>query len=187
MEARAELRQPRISKGLVAIVALSVTLGLGVMAGTVAKNLNGSATTTTQSHSVSQGLGGSAIGTLRHGGMQSVEENAPISTAVGPDDRVGSPALAPIAGRGVSPDAADRKAGLVGQLTVASIGASLVPNGVQTIASDAANHQYQTWSAPKLSGNAFVAPDAADHKSQAAPASKPAFRFMPDAPGYREG
>lgn len=110
MEARAEFRQPRISKGLVAIVAVSVTLGLGVMAGTVAKNLNGSAATSTQTHSVSQGQGGLAGQSLRHGGMQTVEQNAPISTAVGPDDRAGTAALAPIAGRGVSPDAADRKA-----------------------------------------------------------------------------
>ena len=128
MEARAEFRQPRISKGLLAIVAVSVTLGLGVMAGTIAKN-NGSAATTTQTHSVSQGLGGSANGTIRHGGLQTVEENAPISTSVGPDDRV----------------------------------------------------------APKLSGNAFVAPDAADHKSQAAAAAKPALGLSPDARGHREG
>jgi hypothetical protein len=160
MEARAEFRQPRMSKGLVAIVAVSVTLGLGVMAGTIAKN-NGSATTTTQTHSVSQGLGGPANGTVRHGGLQSVEENAPTSTAVGPDERAGSPALAPIAGRGVSPDAADRKAS---QLPVAAIGSQLVPQGVSTSASDAANHLYQTWSA-----------------------SKPTIGFSPDARGHREG
>src|SRR6266849_5918793 len=112
MEARAEFRQPRISKGLVAIVALSVALGLGVMAGTVAKNLNGS-TTATQTHSVSQGQGGPAFSSIRHSGMQTVEENAAVSTSVGPDDRAGSAALAPIAGRGVSPDAADRKAALL--------------------------------------------------------------------------
>ena len=170
MEARAEFRQPRISKGLVAIVAVSVTLGLGVMAGTVAKNLNGS-TTATQTHSLSQGQGGLAGQSLRHGGMQAVEENAPISTAVGPDDRAGSPALAPIAGRGVSPDAADRKAS---QLSVAAIGTQLVPQGVQTIAA-------------QNRGNAFVAPDAADHKYQTWSASKPAIGFSPDARGHREG
>jgi hypothetical protein len=147
MEARAEFRQPRLSKGLVAIVAVSVTLGLGVMAGTVAKNLNGSAATTTQSHSISQGQGGPAFSSIRHSGLQIVEEDAAVTTAVGPDDRAGSPALAPIAGRGVSPDAADRKASV-------------------------------------LTGNAFVAPDASDHKSQAAAASKPA-RSMEGAPGYR--
>ena len=144
MEARAEFRQPRISKGLVAVVAVSIALGLGVMAGTVAKNLNGSAATT-QTHSISQGQGGSALQSVRHGGMQAVEENAAVSTSVGPDDRAAtSTSLAPIAGRGVSPDAADRKAGL-------------------------------------KTGNAFVAPDAADHNTAA-----PKY-FAPDAPGYREG
>lgn len=128
MEARAEFRQPRISKGLIAIVAVSVTLGLGVMAGTVAKNLNGSATTV-QTHAIVQGKGGAAIQSVRHSGMQTGEENPTVSvTAVGPDDRAG---------------------------------------------------------APKLTGNAFVAPDAADHKSQAAAAPKPA-GFSPEL-GYREG
>ena len=92
MEARAEFRQPRISKGLVAIVAVSITLGLGVMAGTVAKNLDSSAAAT-QNHTVLQGKGGLAVQSVRHGGMQTVEEN-----------------LAPAATRGVSPDAQDRKA-----------------------------------------------------------------------------
>jgi hypothetical protein len=132
LEARAEFRQPRISKGLVAIVAVSVALGLGVMAGTIAKN-NGSAATTTQTHSISQGLGGPANGTVRHGGMQTVEENA-----------------APRAITGVSPDSLDRNA-----------------------------------VTPKLSGNAFVAPDAADHKLQTAP-SKSSVGFAP-VRGYREG
>ena len=146
MEARAEFRQPRISKGLVALVAVSIALGLGVMAGTIAKN-NGSAATTTQTHSISQGLGGPANGTVRHGGMQTVDENAPISTSVGPDDRV-TPKLSGNAF--VAPDAADRVS-------------------------------------VRLSGNAFVAPDAADHKSQAAAASEPALGFSPGAQGYREG
>jgi hypothetical protein len=106
-------------------------LGLGVMAGTVAKNLNGSAATTTQAHSISQGRGGLAVQSVRHSGMQTVEENA-----------------APKAITGVSPDAADRAA------------------------------------AQKLTGNAFVAPDAADHKSQAA--ASPAAGFSPQR-GYREG
>ena len=159
MEARAEFRQPRISKGLVAVVAVSIALGLGVMAGTLSKGSNG--TTTTVQHAALQGKGGSALQTVRHGGLQTVEENAPTSTAVGPDDRAGSPALAPIAGRGVSPDAADRKAG---QLPIAAIGSQLVPQGVSTVASDAANHLYQTWSA-----------------------SKPTIGFSPDARGHREG
>src|SRR5882762_11555755 len=122
------------------------------MAGTLSKAGNG--TTTTVQHAALQGKGGSALQTVRHGGVQTVEENAPTSTAVGPDDRAGSPALAPIAGRGVSPDAADRKAS---QLPVGAVGSQLVPQGVSTSTSDAANHLYQTWSASKLSGNAFVA------------------------------
>ncbi len=84
MEARAEFRQPRISKSLVAIVAVSITLGLGVMAGTVAKNLNGSSATTT--HAVVQGKGGPAVQSVRHGGIQTVEENTLGSTSSqGPD------------------------------------------------------------------------------------------------------
>jgi hypothetical protein len=129
MEARAEFRQPRISKSLVAIVAVSIALGLGVMAGTVAKNLNGSATTATQNHTVLQGKGGLAVQSVRHGGMQTAEEKA-----------------APVVISGVSPDAADRKAG------------------------------------QKLPGNAFVAPDAADHNQSAAP-----IYYAPDTLGFREG
>ena len=102
MEARAEFRQPRISKGLVAIVAVSIALGLGVMAGSVAQNLNGSATTTTQTHSISQGQGGPAVQSVRHGGLQTVEENAPA--AVGPDDRVSQLGAKSFLG----PDAQDR-------------------------------------------------------------------------------
>jgi hypothetical protein len=96
MEARAEFRQPRISKSLVAIVAVSIALGLGVMAGTLSKAGNGS--TTTVQHAALQGKGGSALQSVRHGGVQIVEDNL-----------AGSPALAPIAAHGVSPDAADRQ------------------------------------------------------------------------------
>ena len=142
MEARAEFREPRISKGLVAVVAVSIALGLGVMAGTVAKN-NGSAATT-QTHSISQGQGGSALQSVRHSGMQAVEENAAVSTSVGPDDRAAtSTSLAPIAGRGVSPDAADRKAGL--------------KTGNAFVAPDAADHKSQL--APK-----YFAPDAPGYR-----------------------
>src|SRR6266576_1866547 len=123
MEARAEFRQPRMSKGLIAIVAVSIALGLGVMAGTLSKAGNG--TTSTVQHAALQGKGGSALQTVRHGGLQTVEENAPTSTAVGPDDRKAS------------------------QLPVGAIGSQLVPQGVSTVASDAANHLYQTWSASK--------------------------------------
>jgi hypothetical protein len=83
-----------MSKGIIAVVALSTVLGLGLVAGTVAANLNGSsATTSTRTHSIVYGKGGPAFGSVRHGGAQTVEENA-----------------APTVIRGVSPDAQDRKA-----------------------------------------------------------------------------
>ena len=121
------------------------------MAGTIAKN-NGSAATTTQTHSISQGLGGPANGTVRHGGMQTVEENA-----------------APRAITGVSPDSLDRNAGQK-------------LSGNAFVAPDAADRV-----SVRLSGNAFVAPDAADHKSQAAAASEPELGLSPGARGTREG
>ena len=93
MEVRAELRQRTMSKGLIAVVALSTVLGLGLLAGTVAANLNGSSATTSQTHTIAYGKGGPAFGSVRHGGAQTVEENA-----------------APTVIRGVSPDAQDRKA-----------------------------------------------------------------------------
>ena len=108
MEARAEFRKPRISKSLVAIVAVSITLGLGVMAGSVAKNLNGSSATTT--HAVVQGKGGPAVQSVRHGGAQTIEENAPISTAVGPDDRVSTGSK--VGNSFLGPDAQERNSKL---------------------------------------------------------------------------
>ena len=91
MEARAQFRQPGISKGLIAIVVVSVTLGLGVMAGSLAKSSTG--TSTIANHAILQGKGGLAGQSVRHGGVQTVEGNT-----------------APAAVRGVSPDAQDRKA-----------------------------------------------------------------------------
>lgn len=52
MEARASLGRTGISKGLIAAVAVSITLGLAVMAATVAKNVGGSSAT--QTHAVVQ-------------------------------------------------------------------------------------------------------------------------------------
>lgn len=51
MEARASFGRSGISKGLIAATAVSVCLGLAVMAATVAKNAGGS--TSTQTHAVS--------------------------------------------------------------------------------------------------------------------------------------
>ena len=86
MEARSAIHGTAISKSLVAIVAVSVTLGLGVTAGVVAKTLSGTAAT--QSH-ISQGLGGAAFeNPARRNGMQLGDYAAPAAAkAVGPDDR----------------------------------------------------------------------------------------------------
>ena len=58
MEARTELRGARMSKGLVVVIAVCVTLGLGITGGVVAKNFK-AAPAATQTHFV-QGLGGPA-------------------------------------------------------------------------------------------------------------------------------
>lgn len=103
MEARAQYRESRISKGLVAMVLVSVTLGLGVMAGTVAKNLSTS-TTASQTHAIVQGNGGPASLNVRGHGTQIVGDiSAPRSTGsfLGPDaqDRnakLAAPSTAPV-------------------------------------------------------------------------------------------
>jgi hypothetical protein len=87
MEARTELREPRISRGLVAIALVSVTLGLGVMAGTMAHNLSGS-TSAVQSSGIVAGKGGPAVLSVRGHGTQIVENvSAPKVNAVGADER----------------------------------------------------------------------------------------------------
>src|SRR5256885_16660217 len=128
MEARAEFRQPRMSKGLIAIVAVSIALGLGVMAGTLSKGSNG--TTTTVQHAALQGKGGSALQAVRHGGLQTVEENAATSAAAAQEDRAGNHARSPRAGHGYTPDTADRKAS---QLPVGAVESQLGPPGVATL------------------------------------------------------
>ncbi len=93
MEARSAVRGTGISKSLVAVLAVSVTMGLGVTTGVVAKNLSGS--TVTQSH-ISQSLGGPAfINPARRGGLQEFDGNAAPAgvPAVGPDDRVSNTIL----------------------------------------------------------------------------------------------
>jgi cytoskeletal protein RodZ len=51
MEARASYGRTGFSKGFIAVIAVLIALGLGVMAAAVAKNANGT-TTTIQTHSV---------------------------------------------------------------------------------------------------------------------------------------
>ena len=80
MEARAEFRQQGISKGLIAVVAVGIALGLGVMAATLVKT--GTGTATTVNHAIVQGKGGPAVQAIRHRGMQTAEENAVAPLAV---------------------------------------------------------------------------------------------------------
>jgi len=90
MEARSAVRGTGISKGIVAVLAVSVTMGLGVAAGVVAKNLSGS--TATQSH-ISQALSGPAFAAhALRGGTQVAPAAVP---AVGPDDRATTTIFAP--------------------------------------------------------------------------------------------
>ena len=82
MEARTAFRGTGISKGLIAMAAVSLTLGLGVTAGVVAKNLSGTAAT--QSH-ISQGQGGAAFeNPARRNGMQLGDYAAPAAAPAAP-------------------------------------------------------------------------------------------------------
>jgi hypothetical protein len=105
MEARTEFRGAGISRSLVAVVAVSITMALGVTAGVVAKNL--SAPAAPKAH-ISQGLGGAAQQDAPRGGMRTVVGNADstISKAVGPDDRATTTKLA--LNSFLGPDAQDR-------------------------------------------------------------------------------
>jgi hypothetical protein len=112
MEVRTELRESRISKGLIAMALVSVTLGLGVMGGTMAHNLSGS-TSAVQSSAILAGKGGPAVLTVRGHGTQIVESvAAPKTSAVGPDER---PTTTTAPGNSfLGPDAQDRNAKLRG-------------------------------------------------------------------------
>jgi hypothetical protein len=75
-------------------MAVVATVGLGVTAGVVAKNLNAPAAP--KAH-ISQGLGGAAFENVaRRGGIQTVDGNAASAPkAVGPDDRTSTTKLTP--------------------------------------------------------------------------------------------
>ena len=112
MEARTEYQGTGISKALAAVVAVSITIALGVAAGVVAKNLTAPAAH--QTHIV-QGLGGAAQeNPARRGGVQTVGGEIKGVTAapaaVGPDDRATTTQLAPSSFLG--PDAQERNSQL---------------------------------------------------------------------------
>jgi hypothetical protein len=80
MEARAAFGRTGASKGFIAVVAVLITLGLGVMAAAVAKNASGS--TVTQTHAVSAPAGIHYAQSGYRGGKQTLDDGlAPASTA----------------------------------------------------------------------------------------------------------
>jgi hypothetical protein len=112
VEARSTYSGSWSSKSLVAVIAVVATMGLGVTAGVVAKNLNGSAAP--QTHKIAAGLGGAAQeNPARRGGVQIVTGNSAPAAAVGPDDRPTTTKLAPNSFLG--PDAQERNATLAAQ------------------------------------------------------------------------
>lgn len=106
MEARTAIRGSGISRSFVAVCALVVTMGLGVTAGVVAKNL--SAPAAVPSH-ILQGQGGTLQYSGHRGGVQAIDDT-PVQAgpaAVGPDDR---PTTLSAPNSFLGPDAQDRNA-----------------------------------------------------------------------------
>ncbi len=102
MEARTAIRGSGISRSLVVVCAVALTMGLGVTAGVVAKNL--SAPAAVPAH-ILQGQGGTLQFTGHRGGVQAIGDTPAGPAAVGPDDRP-TPLSAPNSFLG--PDARDR-------------------------------------------------------------------------------
>lgn len=116
MEARTAIRGSGISRSFVAVCAVVATMGLGVTAGVVAKNL--SVPAAIPAH-ILQGQGGALQYSGHRGGVQSIDGNLlpayqQVDTrgvkagpaAVGPDDRPTTTQMAPNSFLG--PDAQDR-------------------------------------------------------------------------------
>jgi hypothetical protein len=85
MEARTAIRGSGISRSFAAVCAVVVTMGLGVTAGVVAKNLSAPAAAGTH---IVLGQGGAQQYSGHRGGVQVVDgPAASTAKAVGPDDR----------------------------------------------------------------------------------------------------
>ena len=85
MEVRTAVSGSGISRSFVAVMAVVATMGLGVTAGVVAKNL--SAPAAVPAHIV-QGQGGSLQVSGYRGGVQTIDSGVTAApAAVGPDDR----------------------------------------------------------------------------------------------------
>jgi hypothetical protein len=142
-------------------MAVVATMGLGVTAGVVAKNLNGSAAP--QTHKIAQGLGGAAqANPARRGGVQIVGGNSAPAVAVGPDDRANTTILTPayqqVDTRGV-------KSAAISTLQVDTRG--IIPA--------------EAFGQPQLLPNSFLGPDAQERNAKLAAVSAPNSFLGPDA------
>ena len=82
MEARASFGRSGISKSFIAAVAVLVTLGLGVMAAAVAKNVSGSSTTQTHAVKAEPASGPFYAQTGDRGGLKFLDDGlAPAAPA----------------------------------------------------------------------------------------------------------
>jgi hypothetical protein len=86
MEAGAQFRQARISKGLVALVAFGIALGLGGFAASAVAR-NSSAPAVTQTHFVQSQAGPASTNPVRHGGTRIL----PDSVAPTPNSHPAAP------------------------------------------------------------------------------------------------
>jgi hypothetical protein len=82
MEARASVGRSEISKGLIAVVAVSITLGLAVATATVAKNFGGSSATQTHAVKAQPASGPTYAQTGSRGGLKFLDDGlAPAAPA----------------------------------------------------------------------------------------------------------
>jgi hypothetical protein len=148
VEARRTYIGSGISKSFVAVAAVLATVGLGVTAGVVAKNL--SVPAAVPAH-IAQGLGGPAQDNPAYrGGTQIVGgQAAPI--AVGPDDRL-SPAYMQVDTRGVKAAISNLQVDNRGLIPAEAFGPV---NG------------FSSWQGA-ATPNSFLGPDAQERNSQLA-------------------
>jgi hypothetical protein len=93
MEAGAQYREARISKGLLALVGVSIMLGLGGLAASAVARNSSTPAAVTQTHFVQSQGGPAATNPARRGGTQIVPDN-PTSTPgnhTAPSRSIGKP------------------------------------------------------------------------------------------------
>jgi hypothetical protein len=184
VEVRSTYRGSWSSKSLVAIMVVGATIGLGVTAGVVAKNL--SAPAAPQTHRIVQGLGGAAQeNPARRGGLQIVGGNGATTSAVGPDERPTTTKLTPayqqFDTRGVKPAAINNlQVDTRGIIPAEAFGvAQKAPNSFLGPDALDRNAMLVAGSAP----NSFLGPDAQERNAAlAAPSARP---VVANARGHR--